>query len=81
MQKSRFKRGDKKPNQDKPWSNPSYDGLRPDKKKISPPNEEEKFEATCHVARAMKKSFQWREWMGNFINEDGSNKPYQGGII
>ena len=82
---SGFKRKDKKEpdpkRPKKPWLDPNYDGLRHDKKRISPGSDEEKFEATCHVARQMKDNFGWQVWMNGFIDEYGNNRPYQKGLV
>ena len=59
----------------------AYDPMRKDKKALPKPSDEEMFFATCKVARKMLKDFSWKDWMGQFINQDGSERPYQKGIV
>jgi len=66
---------------EKPWHDPNYDGLRHDRKKCPPPTDKEMFRCTCHTARKMKEIFGWGNWMDNFIDEEGNNKPYQERLI
>jgi len=66
---------------EKPWHNPNYDGLRHDRKKIPPLTDKETFRCTCNTARKMKEVFGWGNWMINFIDTEGNNKPYQKGLI
>jgi len=66
----------------KPWDDPEYDALRPDKKRISARmTEEECFSYDCDLARKMKHQFGWRTWMIDFIDENENNKPFRKGIL
>lgn len=65
----------------RPWEDPGHDSLRPDKKRIPLPTDEEMFAATIKVARRMLQDFGWKEWMWQFINRDGSARPYQKGMV
>ena len=61
---------------DKPWENPEYDPLRPNKKKVPKPTEQEMFLGTCCIARKMILTFGWKPWMATFIDENGNNQPF-----
>ncbi len=65
----------------KPWHDPGYDGLRFDRKTIPKITDKEMFQCTCNTARKMKKLFGWKDWMENFIDENGKNKSYKEGLI
>jgi len=66
---------------EKPWHDPNYDGLRHNRKKCPSLTDKEMFQCTRHTARKMKEIFGWCNWMINFIDKEGNNKPYQGGLI
>ena len=79
---SKFKRKSSFPKvYDKPWHDPEYDALRPNKKRGPSPTEEERFLNSCILAKKMKEQFGWRSWMDDFVDERGDNKPYQKGIL
>ena len=65
----------------KPWENPQYDGLRPDRKAIPKLTEKERFIISCNTARKMEKLFGRKPWMEKFINENDQNQPFQKGLI
>lgn len=65
----------------RPWEDPNHDSLRPDKKRIPLPTDEEMFVATIQIARKMLADFGWNDWMWQFINQDGSARPYQKGMV
>lgn len=57
------------------------DALRPDKKTIPPPTDKEIFQANCNMARKMKEIYGWQSWMGDFIDENENDRPYQKELI
>lgn len=85
---SRFRRKEelkpKPPNEikyKKPWRDPNFDALRHDRKRLPLPTDQEMFAGTCNIARKMLANFGWKEWMYQFINQDGSVRPYQKGMV
>ena len=79
---SKFTRGNKvKKKYEKPWLDPNYDALKTNKRRSPPISEQAYFQANIYIAQDMLKTFPWRPWMEDFINKDGTPRPFKKGII